>query len=110
MLIENNQFEDIEYELRKASIQWSKQKNDIPVVPLHVALEMIIDFKSRSIEWSVADFQAWAMDTYGKGKWKKIYDPSKFQYALETMIKQHDCTIGITWETIDYYLNQYCCR
>jgi hypothetical protein len=101
-------FDDIEYKLRKASIQWYKQKNDIPVVPLHVALEIIVELKKKSIEWSEYDFETRASDTHGPRKWRKIYDPSKFGYALEVMIKDHDCNNGITWDTIDYYLGQYC--
>lgn len=32
----------------------------------------------------------------------------KFQTALETMINEHDATLGITWDTVSMYLNDYC--
>lgn len=104
------EFSHVEFKLREASVQWHKQKNEIPVVPLHVALEMIIDLKRRSVEWSECDFEARAIDVHGARKWKKIYDPLKFKYALEQMIRDHDCNNGITWDTIDYYLDQYCLK
>ena len=43
-----------------------------------------------------------------EGNWEKVYDKTKFQAALDRMIDQHDATIGITWDTIDYYLDEYC--
>ena len=39
---------------------------------------------------------------------KRLYDRSKFSLALERMDHDHDCNNGITWDTIDYYLDEYC--
>jgi len=39
-----------------------------------------------------------------------IYDPDKFENALYEMMRRHDATIGITWDTVDYYLDEYCLK
>ncbi|MFA5935031.1 MAG: hypothetical protein WC827_04050 [Candidatus Paceibacterota bacterium] len=31
----------------------------------------------------------------------------KALYALEEMIRKHDCSSGITWDTIEYFITQY---
>lgn len=66
------------------------------------------DYCKRSISWSIFDFIQRAKEREGKKKWKKVYSRYKFQETLELMIQKHDCTIGITWDTIDFYLDEYC--
>lgn len=29
------------------------------------------------------------------------------QEALEEMIDEHDCSVGITWETVSFYIDKY---
>ena len=58
------------------------------------------------IGWSVEDFRHRALEEDNS----IIYDASKFQNALDIMIKEHDANIGITWETVDVYLNEYCVK
>jgi len=57
----------------------------------------------KSVSWEVLDFEGRAME-----KGIDNYDTSKFEYALETMIRKHDATLGITWDTIDHYLDSMC--
>lgn len=57
-------------------------------------------WKKESIKWSVEDFTTLEVDGY------EISD-QQAQEALEDMIHHHDCTIGITWDTLNYYLEQY---
>jgi hypothetical protein len=57
--------------------------------------------------WCVEDLEFRARETYGD-EWEKYYDKSKFQENLEYMIKKHDASIGINWNTIDVYLEN--CR
>ena len=57
----------------------------------------------RCIIWSVDDFIQIAMNKEGN-KWKEIYDESLFENALDNMINKHDANYGITWETVNYYL------
>jgi hypothetical protein len=98
------------------------------------AYKAIEEKDRRSIVWSVEDFEGRARereidnleddesDLFNEDLAEQLhedfemeipeenmlYDRSKFQDALESMIHHHDCTIGITWETIDYYLDEEC--
>ena len=58
------------------------------------------------IGWSVEDFKYLASNQEDPS----IYDENKFKDTLDIMINKHDASIGITWETIDYYLNEYCLK
>ena len=67
---------------------------------------------SRYIEWTVEDFRNQAI-VYANSRrldYKTSIDESKFQYALDEMIRKHDAIIGITWDTIDEYIREYCMR
>ena len=61
----------------------------------------------RTISWSTEDFESRVKDMSGDD-WKKIYDSSKFAQALDIMIGDHDANEGISWSTIDYYLDNFC--
>ncbi len=92
-------------------------------------LDHIIDdievIGKEAIHWTVGDFLFQALGaenvqikdpnielcdiTMGEAyKYLNKYDHSKFQYALERMIDKHDTSIGITWDTLDFYLDEYC--
>ena len=43
-------------------------------------------------------------------KYLKKYDADKFEDALYDMIRHHDAEIGITWDTIDTYLDNDCLK
>ena len=57
------------------------------------------------VYWHVDDFKNAAENLDGNGV---TYDPDKFQYALEVMIDKHDACIGISWDVLGIYLNEYC--
>lgn len=61
------------------------------------------------ISWSVEDFRQRAEEVEGKD-WEKVYDPEKFGYALKKMFINHDANIGVSWDVIDVYLDEYCLR
>lgn len=65
------------------------------------------NWKKRSITWEVADFEDRAEQKYSN-TWEENYDKNKFQAVLEKMINNHDTECGITWVTVDYYLDEYC--
>jgi hypothetical protein len=69
--------------------------------------EEIEEKESRSIIWSVHDFEAKAGELKGLN-WKYFYDESKFQKALIDMIANHDANHGINWYIISYYLDDNC--
>ena len=81
-------------------------KKEIEVIK---SIKKMIQEKTKGmsyIGWSVEDFKYQA----SKQKDPSIYDETKFQNALDIMINKHDAIIGITWETINYYLNEYCLK
>ena len=115
----------IEEKFQEAASEFSKNDNQekygLEVVPLEAALRLLEEFKKRSIIWDVEDFENWARDIESRESeedfWDtdidvpekfKLYDRSKFEQAFLTMIRRHDCTIGITWDTIEFYLDEYC--
>jgi len=70
------------------------------------------ELNKTTISWGVDDFESRAIE---KEEWKSendeiptLYDRSKFQENLERMIHEHDCNVGISWDTIDVYLETYC--
>lgn len=75
-------------------------------------IEKVQEHKNTSIQWSVEDFEQRAKENndYRLIAKQEIveYDKSKFEAALYNMICDHDANLGITWDTIDYYLDTYC--
>jgi len=59
------------------------------------------------IRWSEEDFKTQAINHKGN-EWEEYYDEEQFSYALCQMTYKHDASIGITWDTVDYYLDLYC--
>lgn len=67
--------------------------------------------------WTVDDFESKAQeneevypdegDEYSE-ECPMLYDRSKFPYALSIMKDRHDCNCGVTWETVDDLLDEYC--
>lgn len=63
----------------------------------------------KCIRWSTEDFIARALQLEGEN-WEDVYDESCFALALITMINNHDAGEGITWYTIESYLNGMCLK
>ena len=55
-------------------------------------------YKKESIKWCIDDFID--QDRYS-------ITEEQAQRALEEMIQNHDCNYGITWNTLEYYINKY---
>jgi hypothetical protein len=79
---------------------------DIPTAVVNKIRELCNKL-DRSITWSVEDFAERARQLKGKN-WRRYYDEDKFDEVLLTMIHDHDCNNGITWDTIDAYLDYQC--
>lgn len=60
-----------------------------------------------SITWCIDDFETKASQMEESGD-KPIYDRSKFYDALHEMARKHDAEIGITWDTVQFYLDEMC--
>lgn len=65
----------------------------------------------RGIYWSTEDFRGMAEQKWEDYLfkyptatcWQDVYNENKFHYALDRMIDKHNATIGISWDTIDFY-------
>jgi len=54
-------------------------------------------YKLESVKWSVEDFTTAEYDTWSITE-EQAHD------ALESMIHNHDCEYGITWQSVFYYI------
>ena len=59
------------------------------------------------IYWTVNDFKSRAISKESE-IWENIYDEGLFNFALHMMINHHDASAGITWNTVDFYLDEFC--
>jgi len=72
-------------------------------------IQNALDTNSGQVSWCIDDFEGHAEHIENEHHdGKQVYDRDKFQYALDRMINKHDANIGITWETIHIYLDEYC--
>lgn len=76
-------------------------------VPSQLVYDILEEIGSKSVSWDVEDFRSRAQERRGED-WKKVYDETKFQEALERMIDKHDAELGISWITIDFFLDEFC--
>lgn len=92
---------------------WKKIKSITANYSNELVIEMKegLDARIRFLEpgqacivWSVEDFEHRANERDGE------YDESKFENALEQMIHKHDATLGISWDTIDFWLDELCLK
>jgi len=93
-----------DYELIKKSLQAK-----VAVIKLEIESNYVPRW--RSISWNVEDFKGRAEQIVKNNPSRNyVFDESKFEDALEEMISKHDATIGVTWDTIDFYLMEYCLK
>ena len=71
-------------------------------------IENALDHTSHQVSWCVDDFEQHAAFIESEENGKELYDRDKFPFALQRMIDKHDASIGISWETIQVYLDEYC--
>ena len=67
------------------------------------------DIGKCAVIWSVEDFECRAEEKKGEN-WRDFYDETKFEDALESMIHHHDAEYGITWGSVDFYLDEMCIK
>lgn len=63
-------------------------------------------FLALPVYWSTEDFEKVAKELEEGGS--PAFNRREFKTALETMVKDHDATIGINFNTIEVYLREYC--
>ncbi len=97
--------EDIINRLNKKIIRFG----NIDYYPAITVQNLLRDKAKECISWSIDDFESIALQNCeGDINWDQYYNRDMFQSALEDMCQKHDATIGITWDTINYYLETYC--
>jgi len=78
-------------------------------VPVVDKIRQLCNELDRSITWTVGDFEERARILKGD-EWRSHYDEDKFDEALLVMIDDHDANNGITWDSIDVYLDMMCLK
>ena len=58
-------------------------------------------YKRESLKWSIEDL-LWRAEYMGYALTK-----DQAQEALERMIEKHDPELGVTWITVDYFVEEY---
>ena len=97
--------EDLISKLNKKIVRFG----NIDYYPAITVQDLLRDKAKECISWSVEDFECMArQNCYDDDMWSEYYNKDMFQTALEEMISHHDASIGITWDTIDHYLETYC--
>ena len=76
-----------------------------PADKVNDILEMIAN---SSVRWDEEDFQHAAIQKTNETEWQVYYNKEAFSTALYEMVHRHDASIGITWDTVYYYLDEYC--
>ena len=63
---------------------------------------------ARSVTWDVDDFVMRAKYHEKANERGAIFDYTKMDEALKTMISKHDASIGICWDVVDFWLYEIC--
>ena len=86
---------------------------EVGKIEVEQAKEIIVNSGRGLVTYSIADFEGRAKDIIGDNEdneYAPEFDETKFPFALEKMCTNHDMCNGITWETIDFYLMEYCTK
>ena len=76
-------------------------EDDISVEEVEEVDENDLDkYKRESIKWSTDDFMDYEHGTHS-------INEEQSTKALEEMIRNHDASVGITWDTINDYISQF---
>jgi len=67
------------------------------------------ELSTECIQWSIEDFEHMAIQCKGND-WEEYYDKNMFGDALECMIYDHNAEYGISWDTVQEYLQRICAR
>ncbi len=93
----------------KDLLSWSDRIGSDETNEINNIIKNLETVRNHCIIWSIEDFKAAAIEKRGDS-WRDYYDESKFEEALERMIRKHDANIGICWETVKIYLDEYCMK
>ena len=97
--------EDLINKLNKKIVRF----NNVDYYPAMIVQDELRKKANECISWSEIDFEQQARQACdGSDTWDQYYNKDMFGQVLCDMIQNHDASIGITWDTIDYYLDVYC--
>jgi len=85
---------------------------EVGKIEVEQAKEFITNSGRGLVTYSIYDFEGRAKDLIKDSEEQETldFDETKFPFALEKMCTNHDMCNGITWETIDFYLMEYCTK
>jgi len=69
-------------------------------------IDRIVNLETAII-WKVEHFEQKAKEREQKSS-NELYDRNRFEKALYEMMKNHNRDEGISWSTVEYYLNTFC--
>lgn len=96
----------------KNILNFTIMHNNIDIILKDTSIAQIrfLEPGTKCVVWSTEDFKGRAIQIEGEDNWQNVYDESKFQEALDRMIDKHDAESGITWITVDFWLNELCLK
>tara|TARA_B100001057_G_scaffold497838_1_gene603090 strand:+ start:2558 stop:3142 length:585 start_codon:yes stop_codon:yes gene_type:complete len=77
-----------------------------PTPTLEEKIATLEERLARSVTWAVDDFESVAQEREGGGE--LLYDRTQFPHALHTMMRKHDASLGISWLTVEFWLDELC--
>jgi len=77
---------------------------------LRYKLRVAIDPYTHIIIWHNGDMEELAdyFEENAEPEDNVKYDRSQIPHAMEMMIDAHDASMGISYDTLEYYLDEYC--
>lgn len=98
----DNVEEDCDYDTNEVELVNDAKVIDLPDYKskYEALLEELKQYKNESVKWSVDDFMFYEHQDY-------TITMEQAQKALEDMIRKHDPEYGITWLTIEAYIEDF---
>lgn len=84
--------------------------NGITYYPAEDVINELNVLSRQCVRWLPEDFETMAAEQYDEKSWRNYYDETKFVTALENMVSNINNELGVTWDTLKYYLDHYCKR
>ena len=100
-------YSDLKERIDEIYVRFTEELPDPTSVCLFMKdIQIIIDEYEQKFKgcvcWSAEDFITRAQERFGFTDYKE----DDAQADLEEMIDNHDCNYGITWDTLDYYIER----
>ena len=87
-------------------VESAKEEGVFPVYSPKEILKLLEDLKTAVI-WRVEDFEAKATELEHQANCV-LFNRTLFEKVLQLMIQRHNADLGISWATVEQYLQNYC--